>query len=215
MKKITLMLSIMFLVSATSLVQAQSRMGSSPQFYSEFKPVVGCWSEYQMTNKGASPQKMKIAVVGKEGNDYWYETVMELGDGESIISKNLISGDPSDTKNIKKMIVKSGTEPAMEMPGKITGMSRQGSQIPQGKLVEKGTEKVTVPAGTFTTRHIQRQFNDYVVDAWVCKDVLPYGTVKITTKNSEMVLLGSGTGAKTRLTETPQKFTMPGESEEE
>ena len=215
MKKNIRMLSIVFILSTTSLVQAQSGMSSGPQFYSEFKPVVGCWSEYQMSNKGKSANKIKIAVVGKEGNDYWYETVMEVSDGESIISKSLISGDPSDTKNIKKMIVKSGTEPAMEMPGKITGMSRRGSQIPQGKLVEKGTEKVTVPAGTFTTKHIQRQFNDYVVDAWICKDVLPYGTVKIITKNSEMVLLGCGTGAKTQLTETPQKLTMPDEPAEE
>ena len=41
------------------------------------------------------------------------------------------------------------------------------------------------------------------------KDVSPYGTVKIQSKDFEMALIGYGTGAKTLITETPKKFEMP------
>jgi hypothetical protein len=56
---------------------------------------------------------------------------------------------------------------------------------------------------------MQYQDADVVVDTWVYKDVSPYGMVKSVSKDLEMVLLGYGTGAKTLITETPQKFEMP------
>jgi hypothetical protein len=48
-----------------------------------------------------------------------------------------------------------------------------------------------------------------VVDSWIYKDVSPYGMIKSVSKDIEMVLIGYGTGAKTLITETPQKFEMP------
>jgi hypothetical protein len=54
------------------------------------------------------------------------------------------------------------------------------------------------------------QYQDVeTVDTWVYKDVSPYGMIKSQSKDMEMVLLGYGTGAKTQITETPQKFEMP------
>jgi hypothetical protein len=47
------------------------------------------------------------------------------------------------------------------------------------------------------------------VDTWVYKDVSPYGMIRSQSKDFEMVLIGYGTGAKTLITETPQKFEMP------
>jgi len=41
------------------------------------------------------------------------------------------------------------------------------------------------------------------------KDVSPYGMIKPVSKDTEMVLIRYGTGAKTLITETPQKFEMP------
>jgi hypothetical protein len=75
-------------------------------------------------------------------------------------------------------------------------------------VIDKGTETIKVPAGTFTTRHMQYQ-NGEVVDSWIYKDISPYGMIKSVSKDLEMVLLGYGTGAKTLITETPQKFEMP------
>ncbi len=48
-----------------------------------------------------------------------------------------------------------------------------------------------------------------VIDTWVHKDVSPYGLVKSVSKDQEMILVGYGTGAKTLITEEPQKFKMP------
>jgi hypothetical protein len=189
------------------LAYAQFGKGRGPKFYSDFKPVVGGWSEYQMTGKGEQPSKMKIAIVGKEGDAYWYETVMETKKEGRMISKMLVSGNPQDQTSIKRMIVKMGDEAAMEMPVQMMQGSKDQGQ--RGKTIDKGTESIKVPAGTFTTQHMQYQDGETVVDTWVQKDVSPYGMAKSQSKEFEMVLLGYGTGAKTLITETPQKFEMP------
>jgi hypothetical protein len=99
----------------------------------------------------------------------------------------LVSGNPEDQKHIKRMIVKMG----------------------KGKTIDKGAESIKVPAGTLTARHIQyHQYEEFAEDTWIHKDVSPYGVVKSKSKFFEMVLLGYGTGAKTQITESPQKFEM-------
>ena len=207
MRKIVFIISVLSILCLVQLGYAQFGKGRGPKFYSDFKPVVGGWSEYQMTRKGEQPSKMKIAIVGKEGDAYWYETVMETKREERMISKMLVSGNPEDQKSIKRMIVKMGDEPAMEMPVQMMQGSKDQGQ--RGKTIDKGTESIKVPAGTFTTQHMQYQDGETVVDTWVHKDISPYGMVKSQSKEFEMVLLGYGTGAKTLITETPQKFEMP------
>ena len=207
MRKIVFIISVLSILCLVQLGYAQIGKGRGPKFYSNFKPVVGGWSEYQMTGKGEQPSKMKIAIVGKEGDAYWYETVMETKQEGRMISKMLVSGNPEDQKSIKRMIVKMGDEPAMEMPVQMMQGSKDQGQ--RGKTIDKGTESIKVPAGTFTTQHMQYQDGETVVDTWVHKDISPYGMVKSQSKEFEMVLLGYGTGAKTLITETPQKFEMP------
>jgi hypothetical protein len=151
---------------------------------------------------------MKMAIVGKEGDAYWYETVIEGGREGRTVMKMLVSGNPEDQKNIKRMIVKQGNEPAMEMPVMMMGQQSKGQEA-KGKIIDKGAETIKVPAGTFKTQHTQYQDAEGVVDTWVYKDVSPYGMIKSQSKDHEMVLIGYGTGAKTLITETPQKFEMP------
>jgi len=207
MRKIVFIISVLSILCLVQLGYAQFGKGRGPKFYSDFKPVVGGWSEYQMTGKGEQPSKMKIAIVGKEGDTYWYESVVETKQEGRMISKMLVSGNPEDQKSIKRMIVKMGDEPAMEMPVQMMQGSKDQGQ--RGKTIDKGTESIKVPAGTFTTQHMQYQDGETVVDTWVHKDISPYGMVKSQSKEFEMVLLGYGTGAKTLITETPQKFEMP------
>jgi len=207
MKKTICVVSIVLTLVFVQLAQAQLGKGAGPKFYSDFKPVIGGWSEYQMTSKSEGSTKMKIAIVGKEGDAYWYETVMEGGRQGRIITKMLVSGDPGDTKNVKRMIFKQGNEPAMEMPVEMMQQSSKG-QGQKGKIIDKGSETIKVPAGTFKTQHMQYQDVE-TVDTWVYKDISPYGMIKSQSKDMEMVLIGYGTGAKTQITETPQKFEMP------
>ena len=207
MRKIVFIISVLSILCLVQLGYAQFGKGRGPKFYSDFKPVVGGWSEYQMTGKGEQPSKMKIAIVGKEGDAYWYETLMETKQEGRMISKMLVSGNPEDQKSIKRMIVKMGDEPAMEMPVQMMQGSKDQGQ--RGKTIDKGTESIKVPAGTITAQHMQYQDGETVVDTWVHKDISPYGMVKSQSKEFEMVLLGYGTSAKTLITETPQKFEMP------
>ena len=209
MRKIFCLALIILAVSFASNAHAQFGKTTGPRFYTEFKPVVGGWSEYQMTTKGDSSSKMKLAIVGKEGDDYWYETIMEGQREGKLISKMLVSGNPAEQKNIKRMIIKMGNESAMEMPTQMMQRGSSQSQKPKGKTVDKGEETLKVPAGTFKAQHVQYQDGEKVVDAWILKDVSPYGTVKIQSKDFEMTLIGYGTGAKTLITETPKKFEMP------
>jgi hypothetical protein len=208
MKKMFWILSILLVLVLSQIAFAQFGKTSGPSFHGEFKPVVGGWSEYQVTPKGSSPSKMKLAIVGKEGDAYWYETVMEGGREGRTITKMLVSGNPEDQKNVKRMIFKQGNEPAMEMPVEMMQQSSKGQGQP-GKVIDKGTETIKVPAGTFKTQHTQYQDASGVVDTWIYKDVSPYGMIKSVSKDTEMVLIGYGTGAKTQITETPQKFEMP------
>jgi hypothetical protein len=208
MKKLVWVTLFLFTLSFANFAHAQLGKTSGARFYGDFKPIVGGWSEYQMTSKSEGSMKMKIAIVGKEGDAYWYETVMEGGRQGRIITKMLVSGDPGDTKDVKRMIFKQGNEPAMEMP--VEMMQQQSrAQEQKGKIIDKGSETIKVPAGSFSTKHMQYQDGDIVVDTWVYKDISPYGMVKSVSKDLEMVLLGYGTGAKTQITETPQKFEMP------
>lgn len=207
MRKIVFSFFIAFNLIIVHFAYAQFEMGSGPKFYSDFKPVVGGWAEYQMTEKGRPPSKLKIAIVGKEGNAFWYETIIETKQEGRTISKMLVSGTPEDPKNVKRMIVKMGNEPAMEMP--VEMMQGPEGQEVEGKTIDKGTESIKVPAGTFTARHIQYQHEGLAEDTWIHKDVSPYGVVKSKSKDFEMVLIGYGTGAKTQITEKPQKFEMP------
>ncbi len=209
MKKIAFIFSIFSILCSVHLSHAQFGRGPRMQFHSEFTPVVGGWSEYEMKGKEGSSTKMKIAVVGKEGDSYWYETSMEDKQGGKMISKMLVSGNPDDRKNVKRIIIKSGDQPAMEMAGQTPRQSPKSEESAKGKLVEKGTETIKVPAGTFTTKHFQYQDANGVTDTWIYKDIHPYGLIKSQSKDFEMVLLAYGTGAQTQITETPRKFEMP------
>jgi hypothetical protein len=71
MRKIIFVISLLSVLSSLHLAYAQFGKGAGPRFHSDFKPVVGGWSEYQITGRGESPSKMKIAIVGKEGDASW------------------------------------------------------------------------------------------------------------------------------------------------
>jgi len=63
--------------------------------------------------------------------------------------KMLVSGDPNDQKGVTRMIMKRGNDQAMEMPVMKQGKRPTQASQPKGKIVDKGMETITVPAGTF------------------------------------------------------------------
>ncbi len=209
MRKITF--TALFVFLTIQFAQGQFGNVTMPRFYSEFQPVVGEWSEYQIISKKEPSLVMRIAIVGKEGNSYWYETVVNTKTEAKTITKVLTSGNPEDQQNIKRMIVKSGNEPAMEMDVEmLEKFSPEKKELQKPiKMIDKGMESIKVPAGSFDAHHIQYQTAEGTVDLWIHKDVHPYGVVKSQSKDFEMVLTGYGKGATSQITETPRKFEMP------
>jgi hypothetical protein len=208
-KSLIFIMAFIFIMSQAAFAQ-WGKDQQMQRFHGEFKPVVGAWAEYQMKGSDQGPTKMKIAIVGKEGNAFWYETIND-GQGGRNIMKMLLSGDPNDQKGVTRMIMKHGKEQATEMPIMAMGQDKKPAkaQPPKGKVIDKGMETITVPAGTFTARHFQYQNEKDVVDSWSSEKVPPYNMVKSSAKDFTMVLVGYGTGAKTAITETPKKFQMP------
>ena len=204
MKKI-LSFSLMFVLLLISGVYARSNdtIRQCMPSFSEFKPVLGAWSEYQVKASGEPVSKVRLAVVGKEGRDYWYETVI-WGDGQTI-TKILTSGDPNNVKNVKRMIVKYGNEPAVEVSVVGSEKPAQGS-TPVRNLVSKGAEDIKVPAGAFLAEHFQYQEEGRTVDTWVNDCVSPYALIKSESKVMVMVLLGYGTGAESLIKEKPEEI---------
>jgi len=195
--------------------------GPGPNLWGDldFKPVVGHWAEYRMTPEGEKPMTMRVSIVGQEDDDYWYETVMTTEKGEKVITKVLVSGDPQSEENTKRMIVKSGDEPAMEMPIQMMQMmggmgepeeEKPEDEAPETEMVDLGVESVEVPAGTFDAHHWQLTSEDMVFDAWISADVGPYGVVRSAAGEFEMILLSHGDDAVSLITETPESLPMKG-----
>ncbi|MCD4690499.1 hypothetical protein K8S17_03470, partial [bacterium] len=160
---------------------------------------------------------------GQEGDSYWYEMVMTTEDGEKVITKMLVSGNPDDEDSLERMIIKSGDEPAMEMPlhmgmGMGMGQGMMGgdeddedddAEMPEIVPVDMGVETITVPAGTFKAHHWRIESDEITFDMWHSGDVGPYGMVKNTSEDFEMVLTGHGDDAKSLITEEPEKLEIP------
>ena len=104
--------------------------------------------------------------------------------------------------------------PPMEMP--LAMMSRMGggphppatSGHPQGEML--GTESVTVPAGTFTAEHFRSTNNGRTSDVWASTKVAPYGLVKMTSADTNMVLVKVLDHETSQITGEPQKMNFPG-----
>ena len=180
--------------------QAAELEVGAPNFTGEWHPVLGVGGVYEARVSGGQPMTWEMTVVGKEGDGYWVEMLLPQAGG--TVMKTLVASG-----GVRRVIVKAGQQPAIEMPSTfVTG-------TPGTNLKEKGQfaghEPVTTPAGTFACDHYRVQEDAGVADVWVAAEVSPYGLVKMHSPAVSMVLQRIVTGAKTRITEQPQKFEMP------
>lgn len=175
--------------------------------------TVGAYASYQLP-----VGTMKQAIVGTkvvDGEEYiWFEMAMEEKKGVSMIAKLLI---PSFGRfnEVKEMVVQPAGEPAMRMPNQMISMMQKNIKDPMAEMrtkcdagdasvVDLGTETVTVPAGTFTTRHFRAESGE---EMWIDMS-LAFPVVKATTDKGDMVLVEHGTDASSGITGPIQD--MPG-----
>ena len=104
-------MAVLVLMAVPAVASAQQL----PTMVGHFRPKVGDWAEYESLHEGGKhgPMKgrMRIAVVGREGDAYWIETRMAMESagrhgGGDMISKALIA--PGDGRSgVKRLILKS------------------------------------------------------------------------------------------------------------
>jgi hypothetical protein len=178
-------------------------------------PAVGKWAEWQVEGSGT----MRIAVVGTERRagepHHWIEMAVSSDRG-GVVMKFLVPNYPYETDDVQEAIVKAEGRPAMRIPAAM--IRQMGSQMTGGDPTrdfvrrcaaarDLGTERITVPAGTFSARHWEDGEGGQQV--WVSASV-PFGMVQAVGKDGKhrLVLAGHGTGATTAITEAP--VPMPG-----
>jgi len=205
-------IAIAAFVVALCALPANSQMGmrgGPPTVHGIWNPVVGQGGVYEFSSKDAGKQTMEMAIVGKEtvdGKDaFWYQMVMESSEaGGKMVIKHLMVVDGSETHAVK-MIMQFPNHPPMEMSGQM-GQRQHSRQLADIKTEAQdvGSESVTVPAGTFSCEHYR--MNDGSGDAWVAKNVTPYGLVKYQGKDTTMVLVKVVTDAKDKIVGKPVPF---------
>lgn len=174
-------------------------------------PAAGAWAEYT-----SADGTMRLALLGTEarGGRNLIRVEMSMTSREGpMIMQMLVPGYPYEMNNIEDMVLKAGDRPAMRMNAQMLQM--MSSRMPKDQVAEfcrnaqmnrVGEESVTVPAGTFQTIHFRD--NSSGNDVWVSESI-PFGLIKSKlARGGEIVLTGSGTGATSRITETPQEMNM-------
>ena len=170
----------------------------------------GAWAEYTMSMPG-SPQKLTVryAVVEKNEREMTMETDSQTPMGP-VHSSMTFAPSPPDAWKLVKARMQMGTQPAQDVPAaKLTDGSVKKSDTP-GKLV--GAEKITVPAGTFETKHykheLPKEAGGMTLDVWMSDKALPTGVVKMSGAGGlEMVLSSTGMGATAKAEATPADTT--------
>ncbi|HEY5998368.1 MAG TPA: hypothetical protein VI078_03595 [bacterium] len=201
-----------------------SPMKDMPRFFGVFTPTVGAWAEYAVTEiEGGKKSTMRNSIVGKEGDGYWYEVAITEPGGRNIV-KMFVKGDPNSPDNIQRLILKSGDQPAQEMPrdfvlmGRRMAMSmfetRSGVVLvgqAEYKTDESGPAPVTVAAGTFSAMHkrVLDQEGKVLATADISADVPPLGVVRSETEKVKLELIATGKDATSLITETPVMITRP------
>jgi hypothetical protein len=171
-------------------------------------PASGAWSEYK-TTEGT----MRMLYLGKESAGERLELSVS-GSRGAMVMQMVVPSYPYEMTDVKEMVMQRGTEPPMRMPEQMLAMMR--SRMPNAssvseescrRMTEVGKERITVPAGTFQTTHYRDSTGG--TDVWVAASV-PFGAVKVVSRDHTLELTGNGTGGTTKLTGTPQDMPMGG-----
>lgn len=214
-----------FLLVGTCFAQAPSVLGTTmPKMGGRFKiDKVGSYAEYNLVSQASQSQELlKLSIVGEEkrpeGRLWWYETRRDnRNGGGTTIVKMLISGDPGQTGNIKRVIIKYNQEKAMELPSGFFGagpVKKKPTESAQGRKEEPkrlGREKIKTPVGTFDCVHLlYRQDSTNTVEAWTSEKIPILGLAKLKSKDETLELLNYGKNATSAITEEPDQILQAG-----
>ncbi|TET83031.1 hypothetical protein E3J38_01175 [candidate division TA06 bacterium] len=225
MRKHALLAFIPFLIVLSA--SAQIPTTRMPYMPTEFKmPSVGSWSQYWSINtEEGDTVVFKYSLTGKEKcgktGCYWYEFQTTEGKQTNMV-KMLVSGDPDEPGHLKRLIIKSGDEPAVELPvGTTHGAGTPPSRVRESNEAEVvseeenlftvGKETITTPAGKIKCTHLRIKKQEGQTDLWTNEAIPFFGIAKLVQAGMTMEITGYGeSGAKTAISEEPEKMPKPG-----
>jgi hypothetical protein len=188
---------------------SQDACADIPKLFST-PPKIGQWAEFSWHQKGKedASDRMRMAVIKEEKRGgkqmYWLQMVMTGKKDKPTIMQRLTPWDASSlgAQAPADLVVKIGDQPAMKMSKEMAkGAAAQADWrefCKDSKFI--GTEAITVPAGTFPSRH----YTSSSGDTWASPKAPVWHLVKMTTKEGKtMVLSAVGEGAKNEVTEQP------------
>jgi hypothetical protein len=200
---------LLLTTAAPSLARAQNACADLPKFFAR-APRIGEWAEMAWHKEGKpDPERMRIAVVKAEQRQgkqmYWFQMAMSQAEGgRRTIMQMLTPWDATSLQGTSavEVVMKIGDQRAMKMSSEMGKSAASKGDWREFCADSKflGEESVTVPAGTFKTRHYTGPHGD----TWASMDAPVWHLVKMTSKEGgTMTLSATGTGAKNEITEEP------------
>lgn len=197
---------LVLIAGVVGSASAQFQM-QAPKVTGVWNPLVGAGAAYVMEEKRGK-HEMEMAIVDKETVEgktgYWLEMMLKDPREGEMVMKYLYVLDGNQI-SIKRLIFQPPRQQPLEMPMAAARGSQTTADFRKESNVELvGQESVTTPAGTFACQHYRAKNSPG--DYWVSEKVSPWGLVKMTSQDTNMTLLRVISGAKSRITGTPQKF---------
>ncbi len=186
------------LAGAPSVASAQMRGGGMPATPVGLpldKVPVGTWAEYSLKRGDGPVRTLRQALVARDKGTHVIETRTQNQRGEKVLTRSIVTSDPTQEGGVKKHIVQMGDTDPMEMPvaggggpggggGEGRGGGRGARFIKPDAKSLVGKETVKVAAGSFQTEHYRTEGRrGGTIDYWIArepgKDAGPFGLVKL------------------------------------
>ena len=179
-------------------------------------PATGGWGEYVvLAPRRQEPSTVRYAIVGGEERRgrrlVSFETrVRSSGQRSGMVTQVLVPGYPYEPSAVQDVVVQRGREASVRWGPALMARARASQRSALNRLIVDactgatlvGEEEVTVPAGTFVTRHYRNA--EVGSDIWVSEEV-PFGLVKVTgAEGASLELLGHGRDAQSSVTGEPR-----------
>ncbi len=177
-------------------------------------PKVGQWAMYDLLDtKGGQKYLVREAIVGEEEVDrkpgYWVEFEITPPVGFKEVFKMLLTGPAGDPANVRRVIEKSGIDPAREVPVDASPGDKDNEHAKRTSL---GMEPIATNDGPIRAEHFEVETGKRTMHVWVNEQVTPSGVVKLKAPDGEMTLRNYGIGgsaAKSIITEKPLAADAP------
>ena len=196
------LLTFLFLATAFPMLASSY----FPEFYHAWKPQVGQWSTYRITDARGELADLTFSVVAKEGEAYWLE-LKTIQEGATGTVAFLVTGDPADDANVQMIRAQEEGQPALELSKEtLVKLRTQGQKAfggeatpigPRvGKLNPLADESMVAAGKSLKCRHLKVVGQDQTAEVWLNEDVGPFELVRLKSGLEEVLLLAHGKGAK-------------------